>query len=278
MGGLRRRLPRTFPAFFVGALAIAGVPFLSGFFSKDAILTRPSRAATSSSGPSGLLGAVMTAFYMFRLIFLTFFGEERTGRRGPGASPRIAAGDDRSAGRPGRPLGPRRLCRPAGRLRRAGRPPRPLPRRPSWPAAGGPARRRGWNLILVSDDRGRRRALPGLLFLSPLPGYRRPGWPAAGPSSIELLVGKYYVDEIYDAAVVRPLVARLGARLRLVRPRVIDGALNGSAAAVQAAGRGVSRVQTGPSRTMPWPSSWAPSCSSGSSWRGRHERADPERA
>jgi NADH-quinone oxidoreductase subunit L len=77
MGGLRAKLPRTYLAFMAGALAIAGVPGLSGFFSKDEIL-----AAAFSSGhllvwALGLAGAGMTAFYIFRLIFMTFYGRER---------------------------------------------------------------------------------------------------------------------------------------------------------------------------------------------------------
>jgi NADH-quinone oxidoreductase subunit L len=77
MGGLRRRLPRTYLVFFVGALAISGVPGLSGFFSKDEILTSAFASGNYLVWGLGLAGAAMTAFYMFRLIFLTFFGEER---------------------------------------------------------------------------------------------------------------------------------------------------------------------------------------------------------
>ncbi|MFZ2054488.1 MAG: NADH-quinone oxidoreductase subunit L, partial [Candidatus Aminicenantales bacterium] len=77
MGGLRKYLPLTYPTFLVGAIAIAGVPFLSGFFSKDAILTRAFAQGQYFIWALGIMGAVLTAFYMFRLIFLTFFGEER---------------------------------------------------------------------------------------------------------------------------------------------------------------------------------------------------------
>jgi NADH-quinone oxidoreductase subunit L len=77
MGGLRKAIPKTFAVFMIGALAISGIPGLSGFFSKDEIL-----AAAFASGNYGiwilaLVGAGMTAFYMFRLIFLTFYGSER---------------------------------------------------------------------------------------------------------------------------------------------------------------------------------------------------------
>ncbi len=81
MGGLARRIPKTHFVFGVGVLAIAGFPFLSGFFSKDEILL----AAFASHDVPGhtalygiaLLTAVLTAFYMFRIHIRTFYGECR---------------------------------------------------------------------------------------------------------------------------------------------------------------------------------------------------------
>ncbi len=80
MGGLRHRIPVTFWTMTAGVFAIAGFPGLSGFFSKDEILYR----AFSTPGPMGkllwaigLLTAFLTAFYMFRLWYLTFFGAQR---------------------------------------------------------------------------------------------------------------------------------------------------------------------------------------------------------
>ena len=63
--------------FLVGALAISGIPGLSGFFSKDEILASAFASGNYVVWALGLVGAAMTAFYMFRLIFLTFYGEER---------------------------------------------------------------------------------------------------------------------------------------------------------------------------------------------------------
>jgi NADH-quinone oxidoreductase subunit L len=77
MGGLRKYLPRTYPTFLIGAIAIAGVPFFSGFFSKDAILTSAFANGQYLVWVLGISGAILTAFYMFRLILLTFHGEER---------------------------------------------------------------------------------------------------------------------------------------------------------------------------------------------------------
>ena len=79
MGGLKNHLPITYRTFFIGALALAGIPPLAGFFSKDEILWK----AFTSGGPGillwfiGLLTAFMTAFYIFRLVYSVFHGSSR---------------------------------------------------------------------------------------------------------------------------------------------------------------------------------------------------------
>jgi len=79
MGGLRRAMPRTFVTFFCGAAALSGLPLLSGFFSKDEILAR-NFALGVAHWPLWLVGvatAALTAFYTWRMVALTFFGEPR---------------------------------------------------------------------------------------------------------------------------------------------------------------------------------------------------------
>jgi NADH-quinone oxidoreductase subunit L len=78
MGGLKKHLPVTFATMMIGTLAIAGIPPLSGFFSKDEILFR-SFLSNKLIWGLAVLTALMTAFYMFRLMSMTFFG----GYRGP---------------------------------------------------------------------------------------------------------------------------------------------------------------------------------------------------
>jgi NADH-quinone oxidoreductase subunit L len=83
MGGLRKYMPVTFWTSVVGTLALVGTPFFSGFYSKDVII----EAARLGAGRAGwigtyaywavLLGAFVTSFYSFRLLYLTYFGEER---------------------------------------------------------------------------------------------------------------------------------------------------------------------------------------------------------
>lgn len=78
MGGLRKHLPITYFTFLIGVLAISGIPPFAGFFSKDEILA----AAYSHSvviWALAVLASLFTAFYMFRLFFLAFYGQERAG-------------------------------------------------------------------------------------------------------------------------------------------------------------------------------------------------------
>ena len=103
MGGLSKHLPVTYWTFLIGAVAIAGVPPLAGFFSKDEILFETFRHGHQLLWVVGVLTALLTATYMFRLVFLTFHGEERfhgvlaDGHATPGAAhghsaPRHATG------------------------------------------------------------------------------------------------------------------------------------------------------------------------------------------
>ena len=80
MGDLRKKIPITYVTMLIGTLAIAGVPGFAGFFSKDEILWQAWSAHNGAFRPLwyvGYITALMTSFYMFRLIFLTFFGSSR---------------------------------------------------------------------------------------------------------------------------------------------------------------------------------------------------------
>ncbi|MCC9136823.1 NADH-quinone oxidoreductase subunit L [Pontibacter silvestris] len=76
MGGLRKALPITFITFLIGTLAISGIPPFAGFFSKDELLAYTYHH-NKIMWALGVITSFMTAFYMFRLLFLTFFGEFR---------------------------------------------------------------------------------------------------------------------------------------------------------------------------------------------------------
>ncbi|MEI6684288.1 MAG: NADH-quinone oxidoreductase subunit L [Bacteroidota bacterium] len=76
MGGLKQAMPKTYWTFLIATVAIAGIPPFSGFFSKDEILAR-TFAFQPAIWALAVAGSLMTAFYMFRLLYLTFFGEFR---------------------------------------------------------------------------------------------------------------------------------------------------------------------------------------------------------
>ncbi len=92
MGGLRKELPVTYWTFLIGALAISGVPLLSGFFSKDEILWKSYAGGHTLVWAVAVAASLLTAIYMFRLVFLTFHGSRQ------GASHDLAvAGHDRAS-------------------------------------------------------------------------------------------------------------------------------------------------------------------------------------
>jgi NADH-quinone oxidoreductase subunit L len=99
MGGLRKYMPRTFATFMIGSIALAGLPPFAGFWSKDEILAGTGGWGFESAGEPngaytlilimGLVGAVMTAAYTTRMIYLTFFGEYRGHGEPHESGPRI---------------------------------------------------------------------------------------------------------------------------------------------------------------------------------------------
>jgi NADH-quinone oxidoreductase subunit L len=79
MGALKNKIPTTFRTMWIGSIAISGIPFFAGFFSKDEILWQ---AYSSPQGSQflyaiGICTALMTAFYMWRLMYMTFYGKSR---------------------------------------------------------------------------------------------------------------------------------------------------------------------------------------------------------
>ena len=244
MGGLRKRLPVTFPVFLIGALAISGIPFLSGFFSKDAILTAAYAGGRYVLYGLGLAGAALTAFYMFRLIYLAFYGVARgtpEAERPIHESPRVMTAPlvvlavfSALAGFVGLPAYFGQRADLFGRFLEG--------------ATAEAARHPAPSIEVVLAAAAVLSALLGLGLAFVF--YRRsPDIPGRltlrFPAIYRLLVGKYFVDEAYEAVVVRPLVRgseRIHERFDLA---VIDGALDGSAAAAGLAGKGLNVLQSG---------------------------------
>jgi len=245
MGGLRKYLPLTYPTFLVGAIAIAGVPFLSGFFSKDAILTQAFAQGRYFLWALGLMGAVLTAFYMFRLVFLTFFGEERLDSHAKEhlhESPRvmtiplvILAFFSVVAGYAGLPV----VLGEKANLFDRFLEPVIHPGHEGHLSIGSE-----WLLILASVA----VALCGI-YIAYVFYLKSPRTPhrvvARFPAIYRLLYNKYYVDEIYNAAFVKPMVNGSRAVYDTFDLKVIDGTINGTAAATGFAGKALSFIQSG---------------------------------
>jgi len=235
MGGLMRRMPITFVTFLVGALAIAGFPFLSGFFSKDAILL----AAYEKNGAIfwiGVLTAGMTAFYMFRLVGIVFFGEARDyalfhhAHESPGTMtlPLLLLAF---------------LSASAGVLLG-------FSEDGAFYAFLNPLFHAG------EESGGGGSSVPMLLStVVGLVGILGGFWVYRGKTAEELSRAnpvvalwrrKWYVDELYDFLIVRPIRwASERILWRLVDVRLIDGAVNGVASLVWVVGAGLRMVNTG---------------------------------
>jgi NADH-quinone oxidoreductase subunit L len=246
MGGLRRYLPRTFPAFFVGAAAIAGVPFLSGFFSKDAILSRAFAQGQYVVWALGLATAILTAFYIFRLVFLAFYGgDDRISAETKAhihESPSIMtvplavlAFFAVAAGYIGLPRVLGEKVDLFGRFL--------APVFVNVPVHG-PGPGTEWILMFLSTAAG----LMGITAAYVL-YVNNPRIPhsliSRFPALYTIVSRKYYVDEAYDAVFVRPLVRGGEVIFDNFDKRVVDGALNSTAAAAGAAGKVLNLLQTG---------------------------------
>jgi NADH-quinone oxidoreductase subunit L len=246
MGGLRRYFPRTFPAFFVGAAAIAGVPFLSGFFSKDAILSRAFAQGQYVVWALGLATAILTAFYIFRLVFLAFYGgDDRISAETKAhihESPSIMtvplavlAFFAVAAGYIGLPRVLGEKIDLFGRFL--------APVFANVPEHG-PAPGTEWILMFFSTA----AALMGIMaaYIFYVKNTRIPNALISRfPALYAIVSRKYYVDEAYDAVFVRPLVRSGEVIFDHFDKRVVDGALNVTAAAAGAAGRVLNLLQTG---------------------------------
>jgi NADH-quinone oxidoreductase subunit L len=193
MGGLRKQMPVTCVTFWIGGLALAGFPLLSGFWSKDEIVAAALHHSTSL-GIIGLVTALMTAFYTFRAIFLTFHGEPRLPEGAhPHEQPPVMTGP---------------LCILAVGAILAG----------YWNIAGDFGHYLDPSLtVLHGAEHGHDygvMAISGSLAILGIAAawlmYNRKPAIADGiertfPTLHRVLHNKWYVDEIYDATIVRPL-------------------------------------------------------------------------
>jgi NADH-quinone oxidoreductase subunit L len=243
MGGLRKHMPVTFWTFLIGSLANAGVIPLAGFWSKDEIIVGAWISDSSFGKPAAIIGlaaAFLTALYMFRLVFLVFFGEERFDTEevhphesGPWmAWPLIL------------------LAIPSVLIGFVGFPPE-----------DGPFHRflhhsfefieehhvsmtMTWTFGIISTA----VALGGI-FVAWLV-YQRKAINAAEvserfPALYQFLLNKWYFDEIYRGAIVQPLYRFSQFLWRVVDEGIIDATVNGVAIGIAAISQRIRGVQTG---------------------------------
>ena len=251
MGGLSKKIKVTYWTMLIATLAIAGFPPLAGFFSKDSILL--SAFEMEGGRPLyviGLLTALLTSFYMFRLIFLTFHGKQRYDEHhvhvhespwsmlGPlvvlavlsviggwMAAPPFFGGENHFAAFLAPIFGG------------------------AHEAAGAEAHQLEIWLAVVAVV----AALLGLLTAFWL-YLKQPGKPAEIAKSLKpiynTLYNKYYVDEAYGAAIVKPLLALSTSVLwKVIDVEMIDGTVNGVAHGATATGDITRRTQSGNTRS-----------------------------
>ncbi len=255
MGGLGKKIKWTYVTMFTATLAIAGIPPLAGFFSKDAILfaSFQSEAGGRILYAFGLITALLTAFYMFRLIFLTFKGKPRYDEKkvhvhespwsmlGPlvilailsviggwFALPTFFQGPDYFANFLGPLFGAREAVE-----------------------AGGEAATHQLESILAGVAVA--AALIGLgvaYWLYIKKPSKADDLAKSMKPAYTTLLNKYYVDELYAAAVVRPLLwLSTNVFWKAADVAGIDGTVNGIAHGATAIGDGVRHSQSGNTRS-----------------------------
>ncbi len=276
MGGLRKELPITYWTFLVGALAIAGIPLLSGFFSKDELLYRAYANGHPYLWFFGSLASLLTACYMFRLVILAFHGE-----RAPDAAAKHGAGHDGGdvsqgaahghlhdaprpmaialivlavgavlagyVGLPGVLGGSNRIesfLEPSFTVESAHAPASTAQPAETGGEAAGSAALEGGLMLTSTLVACTGIGLAWFFFV------RRRDLAEAAARRFQglhrLLLNKYYVDEIYDAGIVQPVrILSEQGLWRVLDVGVIDGAVNGVAVTIGGASGALRLLQTG---------------------------------
>jgi NADH-quinone oxidoreductase subunit L len=253
MGGLKAKMPITFATFLLATLAIAGIPPFAGFFSKDAILS----SAFDSPGLGkvlwfvGLLTAGLTAFYMFRVVSLAFFGTFR-------GTPEQAHHVHESPGTMTFPLIvlgflscvvgffglPAVFGEHANVIE-------PFLAPVIAPIAGHEGAHEAlphateWLLMAVSVAVAASGLYIAYRWYAKDGGRVPARLAAAFPETYELVADKYGIDELYDALFVRPYAALAHFFWKVIDVLIIDGILNAAAFLVELAGDFLRFLQTG---------------------------------
>ncbi len=249
-GGLKKYMPKTFLTFLVASLAISGIPPFSGFFSKDDILWYSFANGNIFYWVIGAFTALLTAFYMFRLVYLTFYGKERFGHdkhphESPGVMtiPLIILGVLSAIG--GFIGIPEIFSGTHGNIFENWLEPIFAPANNKLAVYGSYGH--GTEILLmVVTVVGAVASIYYARYLylqrTDLPesfSKKFKGW-------YKLLLNKYFVDEAYDAVVVNPIVKGSETVLwKFTDAKIIDGVVNGTASAIDFVSKRIRKVQTG---------------------------------
>ncbi len=224
MGGLRKAMPITCYTLLIASLAISGFPFLSGFYSKDAILS-----AAYVHAPwmfwVGAITAGITAFYVFRAFFLTFAGTYR-GHHHPHESPFSMTG----------PLIALAVLSAIGGFLSV----------PKWLSPAYPlAEQENLTPMIISATFGLVGIAVAYFMYVLRPGMAKSIATSMGP--LNTLIGnKYYVDEIYNTVIVKPLEGISSLVLwKGMDQGIVDGGVNGFARLLGSAGGVLRQLQSG---------------------------------
>ena len=243
MGGLKAHMPRTYWTYVVATLAIAGAPFTAGFFSKDLILWQAFSHGSLILWGVGFVTAGMTAFYMFRQLFLVFHGECR-------ADDHAKAHLHESPAVMTLPL----VVLAIGSIFAGwlGAPEYLWGSRwDHWlqPLFGGAEVHRGSVTAEIMVTVITLAIVSVGVYLAYVKYGRTDAHigasAGAGGMLYRLSLNKYYVDEIYDAILVRPFTACSQFFAEFIDPQIIDGTVNGVAAAARGASSIWVGIQTG---------------------------------
>jgi NADH-quinone oxidoreductase subunit L len=215
MGGLRKHMPVTFVTFAIGSAALAGIPPLAGFWSKDDIISTAWHSGHYGIWIVALLTAILTAFYMTRVVLLTFYGEYR-GNAHPHESPPAMTG----------PLivlaG---LSCVAGFLNATAL---HIHLFTDWVHFGPVVKAEPFNYGFAAVSI--LGALAGIAV-----GYRLyAGWRERDPvmnlgPAYTVLAHKYYLDDLYLRGLVRPIQYRISAAVYWTNQHILDAAVNAAA-------------------------------------------------
>ncbi|MCX2481703.1 NADH-quinone oxidoreductase subunit L [Pedobacter sp. MC2016-15] len=242
MGGLRKKLPVTFITMLIGTIAISGLPPFSGFFSKDEILAHVYEH-NKVMWAIGVFTAFLTAFYMFRMIFLTFFGTYRGTHH---AEEKIHESPSSMTF----PLIVLAVLSAVGGA--LGIP----------EALGGHHWLSGWLAPVIphhagAEDFATEYILMAVsvigVIISIVIAYfkyvKQNHVPVSDETKRTALAGlsyhKFYIDEIYDMLIRRPLDALSGFFYRVFDKKIVDGIVNGLGWSASEASKGVRLLQSG---------------------------------